>query len=222
MGTEQRYPELSGEDSALVPQNTPKAEWPKKIRALTATELDRLAIDAEGRFYWDSKLVNYHVRQPTGISAVDAFDRAAFEIIDRAALVRQSSPSDGTGPSSDSVKVTSGADMKLTGQSRLSALVAPASDLRKPETRQADYQPAEQPRFIAPTIRLPQKMRVTLSGSQSLGLFVVITAFLLGAAGVAAQGWVAAHDWSCRTGLIVKYCGKAPASTPAARPDFPA
>ena len=38
-------------------------DWPKKIRTLTATELDRLTIDSAGRFYWDGKLVNYEPPQ---------------------------------------------------------------------------------------------------------------------------------------------------------------
>ena len=66
------YPEVTGDESAIVPpQSVRSPEWPKKIRTLTATELDRLTIDSAGRFYWDNKLVNYDcrtVRQTTSRS----------------------------------------------------------------------------------------------------------------------------------------------------------
>src|SRR3954463_10175408 len=54
------YPEVSGDESGIVPPQAPRtSEWPKKLRTLTAAELDRLTIDNSGRFYWDGKLVNY-------------------------------------------------------------------------------------------------------------------------------------------------------------------
>jgi len=56
------YPEVSVnvDESGIVPPQAGRSpEWPKKIRTLTATELDRLTIDDTGRFYWDGRLVNY-------------------------------------------------------------------------------------------------------------------------------------------------------------------
>jgi hypothetical protein len=54
-----QYPEISVEESGLVPRdNGASQEWPKKIRTLTVSELDRLTIDNEGRFYWDGRLIN--------------------------------------------------------------------------------------------------------------------------------------------------------------------
>src|SRR6266702_192213 len=62
MSTE-RYPEVNVDESGIVPPQAGRSpEWPKKIRTLTATELDRLTIDDSGRFYWDGKLVNYEPR----------------------------------------------------------------------------------------------------------------------------------------------------------------
>src|SRR5260221_14494166 len=57
------YPEVNVDESGIVPPQAGRSpEWPKKIRTLTATELDRLTIDDTGRFYWDGKLVNYEPR----------------------------------------------------------------------------------------------------------------------------------------------------------------
>src|ERR1044072_9146637 len=54
------YPEVSVDESGIVPpQGGRPSEWPKKLRTLTAAELDRLTIDNSGRFYWDGKLLNY-------------------------------------------------------------------------------------------------------------------------------------------------------------------
>ena len=45
------YPEVSGDESGIVPPQSARAsEWPKKLRTLTAAELDRLTIDDSGRF----------------------------------------------------------------------------------------------------------------------------------------------------------------------------
>lgn len=107
MSTDQRT-EVSSEESGLVPpQSEPKQEWPKKIRTLTTGELDRLTIDADGRFYWDGKLVNYTPpasetpddpppqaegseppsppAAPARQEPLDPFDQAALEILDQAA-----------------------------------------------------------------------------------------------------------------------------------------
>ena len=80
------YPEVSGDESGIVPpqSSTRSSEWPKKLRTLTAAELDRLTIDNTGRFYWDGKLVNYDTqsKQLTSKSS-NSFDRS-MDMLDRA------------------------------------------------------------------------------------------------------------------------------------------
>ena len=57
------YPEVSVDELGIVPpQGARASEWPKKLRTLTAAELDRLTIDNSGRFYWDGKLVSYETQ----------------------------------------------------------------------------------------------------------------------------------------------------------------
>src|SRR5438105_4810326 len=83
------YPELSVDESGIVPpQSARSSEWPKKLRTLTAAELDRLTIDNSGRFYWDGKLVSYDT-QPRQIAdkssntldrSMDLLDRASFDL----------------------------------------------------------------------------------------------------------------------------------------------
>ena len=79
------YPEVSVDESGIVPpQGARPSEWPKKLRTLTAAELDRLTIDNSGRFYWDGKLVNYD----TGAKRITDKTSESFEhsmdILDRA------------------------------------------------------------------------------------------------------------------------------------------
>ena len=69
----------------LVPPLGHKGEWPKKIRTLTAVELDRLTIDGDGRFYWDGKLVNYVAPQQHQGPEIKPVDLDALSILDRAA-----------------------------------------------------------------------------------------------------------------------------------------
>src|SRR5262245_32554483 len=103
MSTERtdQYPEVSDEDAGIVPpQGGPKSEWPKKIRTLTANELDRLTIDGLGRFYWDGKLVNYESDPSrSDQKAVDP-DQRAMDLLDRTA--RELADPNATPSSSDS------------------------------------------------------------------------------------------------------------------------
>src|SRR4051812_37470155 len=83
------YPEVTVDESGIVPpQGARTAEWPKKLRTLTAAELDRLTIDNSGRFYWDGKLVSYdtQTKQLTDQNSdsldrsLDMLDRATFDL----------------------------------------------------------------------------------------------------------------------------------------------
>src|SRR5690242_8333247 len=76
------YPEVTGDESGIVPPQSGRApEWPKKLRTLSAAELDRLTIDGNGRFYWDGRLVNY---EPPKEKSSDTREQSAMEVIDRA------------------------------------------------------------------------------------------------------------------------------------------
>src|ERR1041385_1280693 len=80
------YPEVSGDESGIVPpQSARTSEWPKKLRTLTAAELDRLTIDNSGRFYWDGKLVNYDTgtKQLTDKTSSESLEHS-MDILDRA------------------------------------------------------------------------------------------------------------------------------------------
>jgi hypothetical protein len=73
-------------------------------------------------------------------------------------------------------------------------------------------------------VRVTDQFRLSMSRWQSFGAVIVVLAILLGASGIAAYGWVIAHDWGCRIGVIKSYCPASPAG-PAVRPpraDIPA
>jgi len=235
MSTE-HVPEVSGDESALVPP-APKPEWPKKLRTLTAGELDRLTIDAEGRFYWDGRIVNYEGPKPTPApevkpaGPVDPFDRVAQEILDRSALemtgpraaharapeVSANGPppaegNNGDAPAAPAVESVHSAE-PLTSVAVLAA--APASE----PLRNALAAPI--------TLAYPahgERVRFSLSFWQSLGLLLTIAGLLLGAAGIAAHGLVTAHEWGCKVGWAKAYCPAPPPPAPAPppRPDIPA
>lgn len=189
------YPEVSGDESGIVPpQNDRNPEWPKKIRTLTATELDRLTIDSSGRFYWDGKLVNYETRttaatDPTPVSleqSLDILERAAHEFDGQVPARIEGAPL----PAEPGLHHDHAANLA-------EALAAPH------------------------VIRTTEQVRLTLTGMQSFGLAVAILGLIVGACGVAASGFVAAHGWSCRTGVIRHTCPAPPPRAPA-RPDIPA
>jgi hypothetical protein len=213
------YPEVTGDESGIVPpQSSARApEWPKKIRTLTASELDRLTIDSAGRFYWDGQLVNYEPPKPLEPEpkASDESDRSAMEIIDRAvyALGDRKTP-----------EPIEGAELPKTAglHVRREREELRVADLDEAQQSQEDAALAAVARALP--IRATDRIRLSLSRWQSLGAIIVTLGIMIGATGVAAYGWVVAHDWGCRIGVIKSYCPTAPAS-PATRPprsDIPA
>jgi hypothetical protein len=65
------------------------------------------------------------------------------------------------------------------------------------------------------------QFRLALTGIQSLVLAIVTFAFVIGALGMAANGWVTTHDWSCRVGLLVKSCPPIDIPKPIMPPEIP-
>jgi hypothetical protein len=72
-------------------------------------------------------------------------------------------------------------------------------------------------------VRIPERLRLTLTRWQALGAVIVVLGIVIGAIGVAAYGLVAAHDWACRIGAVSTHCPAPPAPPPRVpRVDIPA
>ena len=215
------YPDVNGDDESGIvpPQSGRTPEWPKKIRTLTAAELDRLTIDSAGRFYWDGRLVNYEPPRSKEAERKpgETADRSAMELIERATydLNEQQAP-----------EPIEGAELPRTVDVHAyrNRLRTVEFDLERPGAAARGGATTAEPTTTVQTIRLPDRVRVSLSLWQSLALFIVLLGIVVGASGVAAYGWVVAHDWGCRIGLVKSYCPPEPAK-PAVRPprtDIPA
>jgi hypothetical protein len=210
------YPEVSGDESGIVPpQNARPPEWPKKIRTLTAAELDRLTIDSSGRFYWDGKLVNYEPPKPPEPKPSDEADRSAMDIIERATyeLGEHKTP-----------EPIEGAELP-----KPVSVPAPRGEYRAVDldvTREAEERDAQPhgPKVAVQPVIASDRLRLSLSRWQSLGAVIVVLCVVLGASGMAAYGWVIAHDWGCRVGVIKSYCpaSSAKPGLQRSRPDIPA
>jgi hypothetical protein len=206
------YPEVGVDESGIVPpQGARPSEWPKKLRTLTAAELDRLTIDNSGRFYWDGKLVNYDTqpKQLTDKSAdslnrsMDILDRASFELGNRKApatiegeLAPEEMParSDSSAGNLDKVR---------------------PQDVSTAPNAAADIHAAAAPHVI----RTGDPTRLTLTRWQTLGAVIVVVAIAVGAFGMATYGYVAARDWGCKTGAFQTGC---PVVDRPVRHDIPA
>lgn len=223
------YPEVTVDESGIVPPQTGRnPDWPKKIRTLTAAELDRLTIDSAGRFYWDGKLVNYEPPEPKPSDEhkrSEGLDRNAMDILDRAAydLGDHKTPEPIEG-----AELAKPHDVPPIEPRRLRSDEPDAVDLdhvepvaaSAPQVAVGDARLADD--FAAASvIRVPDRVRVSLSRWQSLGAIIVVLGIAIGASGLAAYGFVAAHDWGCRAGLIQSYCPMGPAARPG-RSDIPA
>jgi hypothetical protein len=206
MSTEE-YPEVSGDESGIVPtQSARPPEWPKKIRTLTASELDRLTIDSSGRFYWDGKLVNYEPSESkagAGESA-ESREQSAMDIIDRAAhdLSDHKAPSPIEGAALPGLHSPTEFDF--------TRVLPAASTTALP----LDSAPAQM-------IRASDQLHLSLSRLQAVAVIVALLAFVTGAAGVAAYGYVAMRDWSCRIDSKQSNCPAVAVAKPIARPQIP-
>lgn len=204
----EEYPEVSGDESGIVPsQSARPPEWPKKIRTLTASELDRLTIDGSGRFYWDGQLVNYEPPQPKDAAGQtpESHDQSAMDIIDRAVhdLTDHKTPSPIEGAALPGLH-------QPTTEFDFARIMPAATTL---SAVPADSVPAQ-------AIRASDNVRLTLSRWQAFAVIVALLAFVTGAAGVAAYGYVAARDWSCRIDSKQSNCPVVPVTKPIARPEI--
>jgi hypothetical protein len=197
------YPEVSVDESGIVPpQGGRPSEWPKKLRTLTAAELDRLTIDNSGRFYWDGKLVNYDTG-PKQLSdkRSDSLEHS-LDILDRASRDLRKSPT------------------TIDGQ-----LAEPAGSSDEPGAVDLDVVRAKGAAAIAdalapPAPRTADHTRLTLSRGQTAGAVIVVLAIAIGAIGMATYGYVAYRDWGCKTGSFDSGCPVK--NVPAPRADIPA
>jgi hypothetical protein len=220
------YPEVNVDESGIVPPQAGRPpEWPKKIRTLTATELDRLTIDETGRFYWDGRLVNYEPRDfkssndkpsdPPAHSSTDSADRDPYGF-DEAKSQEQAE-----GAEHDQSGDSHGHAVAHRGDRSFHDLddvrVVPSRAIH----RHGDTASEISDTYVAPSVHIPDRIRVSMTRWQSLGVFLLVLCFLIGALGVAAFGFIAAHDWGCRSGLIQWHCSAVPGARPP-RPDIPA
>jgi len=255
------YPEVGVDESGIPPgQSARSSEWPKKIRTLTASELDRLTIDGDGRFYWDGRLVSYGAPlggehqagspRAGGFTDADAREQSAMEIIDRAVheLAEHRTPeaikeAELSGEASAAIH-----DEHQAGAAQIEdpaeTVASPPHEARDPldldMSRPAPHHvtpsegrsnlvpsmtyavPAAIPTTAIPAMAVAEITRLRLSRWQAFGAIMAVLGILVGALGMAAYGFVAAHEWGCRTGLIKTHCPAPPDLPTSRRPDIPA
>jgi len=195
------YPEVTGDESGIVPpQASRTSEWPKKLRTLTAAELDRLTIDDSGRFYWDGKLVNYGT-QPKQLTdkTSDSLDHS-MDILDRASH-------------------------ELSGRKPIEGAITQHGGMRDEASAvDLDLFRLEEAMTAAPsaghTYGAPDYRRLTLSRWQKAGAVIAVLGIVIGAFSMATYGYVAARDWGCKTGTFQSGCPAMNATPP--RADIPA
>ena len=223
MSSTEPYPEVTVDESGNGPQQAARPpDWPKKIRTLTATELDRLTIDSAGRFYWDGRLVNYEPpesKQPA--KAAEERMPAEAEATDYSHHEDQKTPDPIEGAELDRQ-----VDVQSQALAHRDERIHDLDDVRAAQHHRAVHHGAISGEFAdvvaTPVVNLPDRMRVTMTRWQSLGAIIIVLCVMLASLGVAALGLSAAHDWGCRTGMIQTHCPAGMPGRPAARPDIPA
>ena len=180
------YPEVDrGRIGNRAAAGRAQPEWPKKIRTLTASELDRLTIDNAGRFYWDGKLVNYEPPEHRHRNDDEA-DRSAMDIIDRAVVeLGYQNPA--------------GADREHraadTGRSQFFATKARGRYARRTATARGAYRG---PNTSTPVVTPAGVPAGAVSHCRChvaiVCAIIVVLGIAAGASGVAAYGRVVAHD----------------------------
>jgi hypothetical protein len=208
-------PEVKGDKSGDVQtQSGQSSEWPKKIRQLTAGELDRLTIDNKGRFYWDGKLISRKMppsnppREQKPLISEDAafelLEQAALELGDRKAALESTETIEPAAPAESHPPPGGMMLMNLD-------VVVPTSQVAPVASRSEVSAPSDgHPTLIAPTTPTIEWVRLKLSIWQSIALLMMTLGIVIGASGVAANGFVVAYNWGCQVGLINRFCPPAP------------
>jgi hypothetical protein len=218
MSSTEPYPEVStGDESGIGPQQSNRGpDWPKKIRTLTATELDRLTIDSAGRFYWDGKLVNYEPPQPAKSAQTD---RTPVE----------AEPGVYSNEDHKTPDPIEGADLDRPVETQGQAIahrdehLHDLDDVRATRTIHHGAMSGEFSDVVAaPVVNIPDRMRISMTRWQSFGAIIVVLCVMLASLGVAALGLATAFEWGCRTGVIQTHCPAMPGGRPSSRTDIPA
>jgi len=211
MSATEPHPEVSaGDESGIGPQQSNRPpDWPKKIRTLTATELDRLTIDSAGRFYWDGRLVNY---EPPQLAKADA-DRMPVE----------AEAGDYRHDDHKTPEPIEGADLDRPVETQSQAIAhrdEHMHDLDDVRATRTLHHSEISDVVATPVVNIPDRMKISMTRWQSFGAIIVVLCALLVSLGVAALGLATAHEWGCRTGVIQTHCPGMPSGRP--RTDIPA
>jgi hypothetical protein len=211
MSATEPHPEVSpGDESGIGPQQSNRPpDWPKKIRTLTATELDRLTIDSAGRFYWDGRLVNYEPPQ----QAKAETDRMPVE----------AEPGVYSHDNHKTPEPIEGADLDRPVDTQSQAIAhrdEHMHDLDDVRATRTLHHSEISDVVATPVVNIPDRMKISMTRWQSFGAIIVVLCALLVSLGVAALGLATAHEWGCRTGVIQTHCPGTPGGRP--RTDIPA
>src|SRR5665213_3402106 len=167
------FPDVTADESGIVPPQTARPpEWPKKLRTLTAAELDRLTIDNSGRFYWDGRLVNYDTgpKQLTNQSSQpDSLDRS-LEMLERTSFDLGGRKTPAT----------------IEGQ-----LAEPAGSSAAPGAVDLDIVRAQAAAAVAEATMgfRSDRTHVKLSRGQTIGAIIVVLAMAIGSFSMATYGY---------------------------------
>ena len=227
------YPEVGIDELGIVPPQDRGPDWPKKIRTLTATELDRLTIDSAGRFYWDGKLVNYEPPTPPKPAAdkpAEPPSQPPADLLDHDPYsFDQPKPAEHAEHAehehTEAVEAERTDDTQIHPVAHRDDRFHDLDDVRTVQhhaVHHHDMAGEITETYVAPSIQIPDRIRVSMTLWQSLGAIIVVLCLMIGTLAVAAFGFVAAHDWGCRTGLIQSHCPAPATGRPAPRTDIPA
>jgi hypothetical protein len=221
MSSTEQHPEVTADESGNEsPPANRTPDWPKKIRTLTATELDRLTIDGAGRFYWDGRLVNYEPPESKEAKASDPLDRTPVEAAEPGTYDHDDHKT------SETVEGTELDRPAAHAVAHRDERIHDLDDVRAAQHRALHHHGAidgEMAEAVgAHVVHMPDRVRISLTRWQSLGAILVVLCLLFGSLGVAALGFATAYEWGCRTGLIQTQCPVMPGGRPAARTDIPA
>ena len=153
----------------------------------------------------------------TNIRTPASLERAALEMAQRTMLVQRPAP---PRPADAPPRATPKPPPRPPGPVEFAFVDQYESINPLWQTQSMAIEPA-QPGTMPAAIRQPfdDHFRLTLTKLQTALLASAVFALVLVAAGMAANAWLAAQDWGCRTGLTTDCSSTIP--RPIARPEFP-
>jgi hypothetical protein len=196
------------EETATPVENLPVAPLPTETPQVETLRVEPSHVDALREHPWPVEELKPPFTMAPAHEPTPPEDAKPLDLVEAFKWAEDAKPLD---PSEPVAQLASAEPLDFAAPMPPTATIEPAlPEAAPPVAPRAQPKPA--PAATVPAMRpmFDDHFRLSLTTVQSAALAVAIFAFVLAAFGMAARGYVSAHDWSCRVGMTTNSCPPAP------------